>query len=228
MVVVEIKNLAKKYKVGDKESITVLNSITYSFLKGDFVAIIGKSGAGKTTLLNIIGGLDRDYEGEVRILDEDLKRMDDHKLSKFRNKHIGFVFQSFYLLPHLTCAENVALPYLFYKGDDKIDVEDRVRQCLEWVELEDKKDSYPSRLSGGQKQRVAIARALFMEPEIILCDEPTGNLDYETGMNILNILKRLNQEKKITILMVTHEEHIKEMADKVVLLKKGRLIEESK
>jgi ABC-type lipoprotein export system ATPase subunit len=198
-----------------------LDEVSLTVAEGEFISIIGTSGSGKTTLLNLIGGLDRDYEGKVVVEGRDLRTLSDRDLSAFRNETIGFVFQHFHLLPHLSCKENVLLPSFFSRGARAADA----AEVLGRVGLEDKIDAMPGSLSGGQKQRVAIARALLNRPKIILCDEPTGNLDRNTGQQILELFASLNREERITLLIITHEEHISRAAERVVRLEAGRFVD---
>ncbi len=214
---IEVKNVVKTYS-SEKDAKKVLNNVSFSVKKGEFISIIGTSGSGKTTLLNLIGGLDTHYNGEIISISENLKKISDKKLSKYRNKHLGFVFQNFNLLNHLTVAENIKLPEQF--SDKKFGMK-RVEELLEIVGIPEQINKYPSELSGGQKQRVAIARALFNKPELLLCDEPTGNLDRETGIEILNFFRKLNKEFNITVFIITHELHIAELTDRVIRIENG-------
>ena len=214
---IEVKNVVKTYG-SEKDAKKVLNNVSFSVKKGEFISIIGTSGSGKTTLLNLIGGLDTHYDGEIISISENLKKISDKKLSKYRNKHLGFVFQNFNLLNHLTVAENIKLPEQF--SDKKFGMK-RVEELLEIVGIPEQINKYPSELSGGQKQRVAIARALFNKPELLLCDEPTGNLDRETGIEILNFFRKLNKEFNITVFIITHELHIAELTDRVIRIENG-------
>jgi ABC-type lipoprotein export system ATPase subunit len=210
----------------------VLREMSLSIRSGEFVAIVGTSGSGKTTLLNIMGGLDRTYRGKVRLggLDSADKHLDDFsdkKLSTLRNHEFGFVFQQFNLLDHLTTSENIALPSYF--GDTSQPSHatapiQRAHQLLDKVGLGDKTDERPPQLSGGQKQRVAIARALFHQPSIIFCDEPTGSLDRKTGMQVMKIFQDLNRDEQMTLIIVTHEEHIARMASRIIRLEDGVMV----
>ncbi len=215
--VIEVRGITKRY--GDA---LALADVTLSVAEGDFISVVGTSGSGKTTLLNIIGGLDRTYEGEVRVAGRDLRALSDVQLSAFRNETIGFVFQHFHLLPHLSCRENVLLPSFFAREARAVP---DAAEVLRRVGLADKVDAMPGRLSGGQKQRVALARALLHRPKIMLCDEPTGNLDRKTGEQILELLASLNREEGITLVIITHEEHISRAARRVVHIESGRLAE---
>ncbi len=204
----------------------MLGDISLSIRSGEFVAIVGTSGSGKTTLLNIMGGLDRAYDGQVSAGDERVDQLSDRRLSRLRNSQFGFVFQQFNLLDHLSAAENVALPSYFgtKSGPGSADPAERARQLLAKVGLGDKADERPPQLSGGQKQRVAIARALFHQPSIIFCDEPTGSLDRRTGLQIMKTFQDLNRDEDVTLVVVTHEEHIARMARRIIRLEDGALV----
>lgn len=204
---IRLRGVAKTYRSGKIEN-RVLRGIDLDIAEGDFVAFMGRSGSGKTTLLNIIGGLDMNYEGLVECDGRDLRSMRDAELSGYRNRHVGFIFQSFHLLDHLSCRENVLLPARFARGGEELPaatLRARADEVLAQVDLSDKADALPTTLSGGQKQRVAIARALLNRPSLMICDEPTGNLDHETAQSILEIFRRINEEDKITLILVTHD-----------------------
>jgi putative ABC transport system ATP-binding protein len=220
---IQLKELTKSYKEGDK-SRSVLNKLNLSVEEGEMVVLLGRSGSGKSTLLNLVSGIDKPDSGEVNIGGTDLSDMNEKNRTLFRRKHIGFVFQSFNLIPTLTALENVLLP-LKLKGDSDENIADKARQYLDQVELGDRGDSYPDRLSGGEQQRVAIARALAHEPMLILADEPTGNLDYETGRTILDMLNNLVRKNGRTMIIATHDRDICQIADRVMELKGGQLHE---
>ncbi|HEX9574736.1 MAG TPA: ABC transporter ATP-binding protein [Myxococcales bacterium] len=188
--------------------------------EGEFVAIEGQSGSGKSTLLHVVGGLDRDYEGEVLVLGERLRTLSDARLAALRHARIGFIFQSFNLLAELTALENVLLPDYF--GDGVPDAGQRAREGLERVGLADKASSRPTALSGGERQRVAIARALLARPPLLLADEPTGNLDARTGEGIIGLFRELHREG-MTLLVVTHEVRVSRAASRVLVLREGAL-----
>ena len=220
--IIELQNVTRTYHLGD-EDLNALNSVSLSIEKGAFVAIIGPSGSGKTTLANIIGGLDKPSSGTVTVDGVDLSRARDSKLSAYRNKHLGFVFQSFNLQGNNTVLENVMLPMVFARVKAK-ERRDRAKACLEAVGLGDRLKFKPTQLSGGQRQRVAIARALSLQPSIIIADEPTGNLDSSRGEEILKILKDLNKQG-ITLLIITHDQDIAKQAQHIVRIQDGHLTE---
>ncbi len=225
---IRVRGMRKSYRTG-KVVNEVLRGVDLDVEDGELVAIVGPSGSGKTTLLHTIGGLDTHYEGRVEVDGRDLRGLDDLTLSTYRNEEVGFVFQQFYLLPHLTCLENVALPSIFARGRGTLDYEAataRARDVLEQVDLADKLHDPPTTLSGGQRQRVAIARALFNRPRLMLCDEPTGNLDSKMGAAIMGLLRRLNDEKGITVLIVTHDPEIAASTRRCIRVADGRISEE--
>jgi len=216
--VIKVENLYKYYPMG-KEKYPALKNINLSINKGEFVAIIGPSGSGKSTLLNIIGGLDRPSEGKVYVDGQDIFKLNDARISKYRNEKIGFVFQFFYLEPTYTVLENVMLPLIFSKSNSR---ELKAKEAIEKVGLTHKIGNKGNELSGGERQRVAIARAIVNNPSLLLCDEPTGNLDSKTGISIMNLLKALNKEGK-TIVLVTHNLEYLSFVDRVIKIKDGEL-----
>ena len=216
--IIEVKKLQKRYLMGD-EVIDALKSIDLKVQKNEYLALMGPSGSGKSTLMNLIGCLDSPTSGEYILHGIDVSKMSDSELADVRNKEIGFVFQTFNLLPRMTALENVALP-LVYAGVSKADREERARKVLLEVGLADRMTHKPNELSGGQRQRVAIARALINNPAIILADEPTGNLDSKTSQEIMNIFKEIHKRGN-TIIVVTHEPDIAAFADRIVRLKDG-------
>lgn len=218
--VIELKNVTRTYKLGD-EILHALDGVNLTIQPGEFVAIIGPSGSGKSTLANIIGGLDRPTDGSVVVDGNDLSHVRDNKLSDYRNKHIGFVFQSFNLQGSQTALENVMLPLVFARMKPK-ERKARAVECLEAVGLGDRLNHKPNQLSGGQRQRVAIARALAGKPSIIIADEPTGNLDTARGEEIMRLLKQLNKEG-ITLLIITHDMNIAHQASRVIQIKDGHI-----
>ncbi|MEL7670495.1 ABC transporter ATP-binding protein [Methanobacterium sp.] len=218
--IIEIKGLKKSY---DKGKIKALNGIDLEIKKGEFVSIIGPSGSGKSTLLNMIGALDTAGEGSVEVAGIDLTKTKD--LSKFRSQEIGFVFQLHNLIPNLTVLENVQIPMIGTSISGK-DMEKRALELLKSVDLEDRINQRPTKLSGGERQRVAIARALVNNPSIILADEPTGALDSKTGDIILDLLKDLHKKENVTLVMVTHEPYVANMADRIITVRDGKILEE--
>lgn len=217
----ELKSITKTYKLGD-ETLNALDNVTLDIQKGEFVAIIGPSGSGKTTLANVIGGLDTPTDGYILFENQDLSKASDNALSDYRNKKVGFVFQTFNLQPGFTALENVQLPLLFSKIKPK-ERAAKAKECLKAVGLEDRMNHRPSQLSGGQRQRVSIARALANDPEIIIADEPTGNLDTQRGEEIIALLKDLNKEKGVTLIIITHDERIAKQARRIIAIQDGRI-----
>ncbi len=216
---VRAKGLSKSYPDGAGR-LQVLAGVDLEVNEGEWLAVVGRSGSGKSTLLHVLGGLDSDYSGEVEVAGTRLAGLKDRELSAFRNAKVGFVFQSFHLVPGLTAAQNVALPAFFADGAEASKA--RALECLERVGLSAKAERAPSQLSGGERQRVAIARALFARPKLLLCDEPTGNLDGATGSEIIALFESLHQDG-LTLLSVTHEERVSKAASRVLELKEGRL-----
>ena len=218
--VIALKNISKIYE--GPPQVKAIDELSLEIQEGDLVSIVGQSGSGKSTLLNMIGLLDTVTEGTVEIEGQDISSLSDNELSKFRGEKIGFIFQSFFLLPGLTAQENVA-EGLLYQGIKREERLKKAAEVLEEVGLGDRITHQPTELSGGQQQRVSIARALVQNPAFILADEPTGNLDKESGMNILNILKELNKQGK-TVVMITHnQEHAKKFK-KVITLTDGKIV----
>ncbi len=216
--VIRIKGIKKIYKVGNQE-VRALNGIDIRINKNEYVAIMGPSGSGKSTMMNILGCLDSPSEGEYILNGTDVSKMDDNDLAVIRNKEIGFIFQSFNLLPRYTALDNVALP-LIYSGESRENREERARVALENVDLHDRMHHKPNELSGGQRQRVAVARALVNKPSIILADEPTGNLDTKTSIDIMKLFEEIH-EKGNTVILVTHEEDIAKHAKRIIRLRDG-------
>ena len=217
-IMVKLEDARKVYPMGNQE-VKALNSVNVSFKRGSFWAIMGPSGSGKSTMMNILGCLDRLTEGRYLLEDQDVSTLDDDSLSEFRLRHLGFIFQSFNLIPQLTVQRNIELP-LYYLGWDAEDSAERAHKLARDVGLEERLNHRPTELSGGQMQRVAIARALANNPQILLADEPTGNLDTTTGDQILELLVELNNQGK-TIIMVTHESHIAKHAKSRLYMKDG-------
>ena len=200
----------------------VLDAVTESFHAGEIVVLLGRSGSGKSTLLNLLGAIEVPTTGEVRVQGRDLARITDRERSLFRRRNVGFIFQFFNLVPTLTVLENLLLP-LELKGEKAPGIKQDARSLLDEVGLGDRLDSYPDRLSGGEQQRVAIARALIHEPPIVLADEPTGNLDFETGSMVIELLDRLVRRKRKTLIMATHSRDVVGMADRIFSLRAGKL-----
>ena len=220
-MIITVDNVNKTYKNGLLE-LQVLKNISFKVDKGEFLAIMGSSGSGKSTMMNILGCLDNQYEGKYILDGIDISKSTENELSEIRNKKIGFIFQSFNLLPRLTALENVELP-LIYSSVPKEERHKRANELLEMVGLKDRTHHRPNELSGGQRQRVAIARALVNNPSIILADEPTGNLDSKSEAEIIEILQKLNKMGK-TIVIVTHEPNIGEIAQRKIVFKDGEII----
>ncbi len=222
--VVRLRDVTKSYGSGAGKT-QVLRGVSLDIEEGELVALVGQSGSGKSTLLNIVGGLDMPDAGEVEVLGSDTLHKGDARRSKLRNQGIGFVFQAFNLLDHLTCLGNVTIPAEFAHGAK--DVEKRGLEALRRVGLSDLANRYPTELSGGQKQRVAIARALFGAPALLLCDEPTGNLDSETGREVIDFFRELNSKDGVTLLIVTHERRVSSVAKRVIAMRDGMIVETS-
>jgi len=221
MQIIEAKNLNKTFKMGDLD-IEVLKDINLSIESGEFVSIMGPSGSGKSTLLYLIGGLDKPTSGSVKIKGNELSEMKDKEQSIMRRRDIGFVFQFYNLIPNLSVEENVILPVLL-DGKKLKDYRSRLDDILEVVGLADRRTHTPRELSGGQQQRVAIARALVNEPDIILADEPIGNLDTKTGTEIMQLLQRINREKKKTIVQVTHSKEAADYGNRIINVRDGKV-----
>ena len=221
MAILKLTDICKDYVQG-KEPVRVLKNVNLTMERGDYLAIMGPSGSGKTTLMNIIGCLDVPTSGTYELDGQNLKDMDDDELADIRNKHLGFVFQSFYLMPKLTALDNVALP-LLYAGVSLKERRERAKAALESVGLAERLHFYPNQLSGGEQQRVSIARALAKNPKLLLCDEPTGALDYNTGKAILKLLQDMCRERGMTVILITHNSAITPMADRVIKMKNGKV-----
>ena len=217
-------NLHKSYRSGDKY-LHVLKGIDIEVERGGFLSVVGPSGAGKSTLLHLLGGLDKPTKGNVLLEDVDLNKINDKKRSLIRNRRFGFVFQFYHLLPEFDVLENVLFPALVSNlgGKAKRNSKDKAIELLENIGLQDRIRHFPNQLSGGEQQRVAIARAIINDPEVIFCDEPTGNLDSETGERIIKILIDLNKEKNTTVVVVTHNKELAQVGNRTLYLKDGRI-----
>ncbi len=222
-MLIDIKDLVKVYQMGDNQ-VRALDGVSVGVARGEYVAIMGPSGSGKSTLMNLIGCLDTPSSGTYRLNDQLVNELDDNALARIRNKEIGFVFQTFNLLPRTSALENVEVP-LIYAGVPRVERHARARKMIDLVGLTDRSHHQPAELSGGQRQRVAIARALVNEPSILLADEPTGNLDSKTGEEIMALFDTLNREGN-TIVLVTHEEDIAAHAHRVVRLRDGKILDD--
>ena len=223
--IIKIRNIIRDFELG-QEIVHVLKGIDLDIEKGEYVAIMGPSGSGKSTLMNLIGCLDTPTSGTYILNDKDVSQMSDDELAEIRNKEIGFVFQTFNLLPRITALDNVALP-MVYAGASKKDRTERAIKVLNDVGLSDRMDHRPNQLSGGQRQRVAVGRALVNKPSIILADEPTGNLDSKTGVEIMNLFEDIHKAGN-TIIVVTHEEEIAAHAQRVIRLRDGMIESDTK
>ena len=210
------RNLSKVYHMGDV-NVHALRSVDLDFYRGEFVVLLGPSGSGKSTLLNILGGLDVPTEGDVRFLDHNLTEADEKELTQYRREHVGFVFQFYNLIPSLTARENVALVTDIAKNPMSPE------NALALVDLTDRMDHFPAQLSGGEQQRVAIARAIAKQPDVLLCDEPTGALDYETGKIVLRVLRTVNHELGTTTAVITHNAAIGGMGDRIISMRSGQI-----
>ena len=222
MAVLEVKELTKKYGQGESEVIA-LDHVSFSVERGEFVAIVGASGSGKSTLMNMIGGLDHPTGGSVIIEENDISSMSEDELAIFRRRNLGIIYQFYNLIPTLTAEENIALPW---KLDGRKENKKRLAEILQLLGLEKRAKHLPGQMSGGQQQRVSIGRALINEPAFILADEPTGNLDSKTGMEIMDILKHANQKYKQTILLVTHDEKIALQAGRIITIGDGKIVKD--
>lgn len=221
--ILSMKNIIKSYYLGEEEQV-ILKGINLSIKRGEFVSILGPSGSGKSTMMNIIGCLDGASSGQYILSGRDIKDLDENELAGVRSKEIGFIFQSFQLLPRLTALQNVELP-MIYSGVSKAKRREIAIEKLHRVGLGERLNHYPNQLSGGQQQRVAIARALSTNPTILLADEPTGALDQKTGRQVMDLFKELHAEGR-TIAMITHDEHIAKQANRIVRILDGNIVEE--
>ncbi|SHK12198.1 ABC transporter ATP-binding protein [Paramaledivibacter caminithermalis] len=217
-VLMKVENLSKHYKMGEV-TVKALQNASFEIYKGEFVVILGPSGSGKSTLLNILGGMDKPTEGKVLLREQEVTKFSEKQLTKYRRDQIGFVFQFYNLMANLTAKENVELATEICK--EPLNIDDVLRD----VGLDERKNHFPSQLSGGEQQRVAIARAVAKNPLLLLCDEPTGALDYKTGIAILSLLSKINKEYKKTIMVITHNAPIAQMADRVIKMRSGKVVD---
>jgi acetoin utilization transport system ATP-binding protein len=225
---IELKNISHDFEIGkkgNKQVIPVLRDVSFNVKQGEIVTVVGRSGSGKSTLLNLISGFIHPKQGEIWIDGTKVSDLNEAKFADFRLQHLGFIFQSFQLIPSMTAFQNIELP-LILKGVSESERKVKTKEMLEKVGLAEYQDHYPSELSGGQQQRVSIARALIVNPPIILADEPTGSLDSETEEDLLAFILKLNQELKITFLIITHDEKVANIGHRTIELVDGRIIEE--
>lgn len=220
--IIEVKDIRKEYPIGD-ETVVALKRINLSVMRGEICCIFGTSGSGKSTLLNQLAGMEKPTRGEVRIGGVPISRLSENQLASFRQKHLGFVFQSYNLLPGLTATENVALPLLF-RGVPRAEREAAARKLLTRVGLSHRLDHFPRQMSGGQQQRAGIARAFIARPDVVFADEPTGNLDSKTTMDVLRLMRRIVRERNQTLIMVTHDTHLAGFADKQIHIVDGKIL----
>lgn len=221
-MLLELKKIKKAYRSGEK-MITILDGLDFSAEQGKMIAIKGESGVGKTTLLHIIGSIEKADYGSITFDGRQINRLNGGKLDEFRNKTVGFIFQFFHLLPEFTALENVMMPLLI-AGHTMQESRQKAAELLDRVGLKNRAEHLPSKMSGGEQQRVAAARALAVSPRLLLADEPTGNLDPKTGLEIFNLLKDLHKEKQRITIVATHNSEIAEMCDKIYVLRKGKLV----
>lgn len=225
--VIEMHDIVKKFYIGQPNELQILNEISLTVEEGEFVAIVGQSGSGKSTLMNIIGALDRPTSGEYYLEGLNISQAKDGDLSKIRNEKIGFVFQTFNLIPRTSALKNVELPML-YAGVPRAERTRRAKELLQMVEMEERMNHQPNELSGGQKQRVAIARAMANNPSIILADEPTGALDSATGRLVMDLFHTLHREQGKTIVLITHSPELASETQRIITISDGRIIKEEK
>jgi len=225
-IVIDMKDIIKKYYIGQPNELQILNGMNLQIFEGEFVSIVGESGSGKSTLMNIIGLLDKQTSGEYSLDGLDVKKIKDKQLSSIRNQKIGFVFQTFNLIPRTSAIKNVELPML-YAGIKRTDRNTRAKELLKMVGMSERMNHKPNELSGGQKQRVAIARAMANNPSIILADEPTGALDSKTGHMVMDIFHQLHEEQGKTIVLITHSQELAKETQRIVTISDGNIISDT-
>mgnify|MGYP001090442228 CR=1 FL=1 len=221
---IKFSNVWKVYRLDGEIEYQALRGVSFEINEGEFVSIIGPSGSGKSTLMHLIGLLDKPTKGEILINGKNVMYLNDDQLSTLRNEFVGFVFQQFNLIPKLTVLENILLPIIYARKKISYDPKKKALDLIKRFGLKGKEYSYPNKISGGQQQRVAILRALIMEPKLILADEPTGNLDSRTGIEIMNLIKDLNEKERITVVLVTHEADIASYGKRMIKIKDGKIV----
>ena len=224
--IIEMRNIVKRFYVGQPNELEILHGINLDVREGEFLSIVGESGSGKSTLMNMIGALDRPTSGSYFLGGMDISRMNDTALSQLRNERVGFVFQSFHLIPRTNALQNVELP-LLYAGVSRKKRREKAMEMLEMVDMADRMDHKPNELSGGQKQRIAIARAMINSPSILLADEPTGALDSKTGRLIMDLFHKLHKEKGKTVVLITHNQDLAMETDRILTLSDGNIVDET-
>ena len=224
--IIEMRNIVKRFYIGQPNELEILHGINLDVREGEFLSIVGESGSGKSTLMNMIGALDRPTSGAYLMDGMDISRMNDTALSQLRNERVGFVFQSFHLIPRTNALQNVELP-LLYAGVSRKKRREKAMEMLEMVDMADRMDHKPNELSGGQKQRIAIARAMINSPSILLADEPTGALDSKTGRLIMDLFHKLHEEKGKTVVLITHNQELAMETDRILTLSDGNIVSET-